>query len=359
MRWRNAGQCSGASPFPSRPRRKVNSSLALRRSGHPRNDEQSLRHGRGSSRHRQQAGQHRRHVEAAVEAVLEFRQVAIQVDPADPAGHALDVPLQVTQDRVHPAEGCHLGAPPATRGFLGVVVEPVPQETVGFPSVRQHQGPRHDGLPEPGLQFLGGDVLQGLHLQVEDALWFLGVRLDRHHEGRLPLGPAPSLPLVPFPAHVGVIHLHPPRKDGLRLALQHHLEELLLHVPGRLVVDPKLPLEFQRRDRVLPLSQQVHRQKPDRQGELGPLKNRPGGGACLVAALQALEQPARQDAVPGRTALRTDEAVRPPRLDQGIPALLLGAIGFEEGGEAQSLLELSRDPGARTRAAGNVIAGQG
>lgn len=84
------------------------------------------------------------------------------------------------------------------------------QEVIGSPTVRQDQGSRHDGLPEPGLQFLAGDVLQGLHLHEEDALDVLGIRLNGHNEGCLSFGPAPPLSFVALAAHVGVVHLDAP-----------------------------------------------------------------------------------------------------------------------------------------------------
>jgi hypothetical protein len=115
------------------------------------------------------------------------------------------------------------------------------QEVVGFPTIGQDQGARLEVFLEPRLEFLGRNRLQRFHLQEQHLVGVLHVGLDGHHKGRLPLGSPPTLALVPFPAIVGIVYLHPTGQPAVFLPLRHHQEKLLLHTPGRFVVNAKLP----------------------------------------------------------------------------------------------------------------------
>jgi len=263
----------------------------------------------------------------------------------DPAGHAHDVPLQVPQDGVHPGEGGVTPAPPATRHNVGLVLESgLGQKVVCLPAIREDGGVRGEASGEPGLQFASGDIPEHLHPHVEDHGGVLGVGLDGHDEGGLPSGTPAPLPQVTFPTHIGVVHLDPARKDRSGLPLQHHLHELVLHGPGRLVMDPKLALQFQGRDGVLALGEQVHGLEPDREGELRALKDGSGGRTGLLPAVLALEQATGQAAMASGPALGALEPIGPAGLADGLDALLLGAIACHELPEGEALLKLDVVP---------------
>lgn len=229
---------------------------------------------------------------------------------------------------------------------MGLVLESgLGQEVVRLPAVGEDGGARGEALGEPGLQFAPADIPEHLHPHVEDHGGVLRVGLDGHDEGSLASGAPAPLPLVALPADIGVVHFDPAREDRLGLPLQHHLHDLLLHGPGRLVVDPKLALQFQGRDGVLPLGEQVHGLEPDREGELRALEDDPGGRAGLLPAVLALEKTTGQAAVPRGPALGALEAVGPTGLADGLDALLFGAVAGHELPEGETLLKLDVVPG--------------
>ena len=304
-----------------------------------------MRHGWSPSGHVQQTRQHGLQVEAPVEAILEFGQVAVQMGLPDPAGHAHDVPLQVPQDGVHPGEGWVPPAPPAARHLVWLVLEPsLGQEVVGLPAIREDGGAGGESPGEPGLQFPPADIPEDLHPHMEDHSGIFGVGLHGHDKGCLTGSTSATLPKVTLAAHIGIVHLDPAREDRLGLPLQHYLHDLLLHGPGGLVVDPKLALQFQGRDGVLALGEQVHGLEPDREGELRALEDGPGGRAGLLPAVLALEQATGQAAVAGGPALGAHEAMRPAGLADGLDAQFLGAVASHELPEREALLKLDVVP---------------
>jgi hypothetical protein len=135
-----------------------------------------------------------------------------------------------------------------------------------------------------------------------------------------------------------------PRGPSLGLSLQHHLYDLLLHGPGRLVMDSKLALQFKGLDRVLALGQQVHGLEPGREGELRALEDGPGSRTSLRPATMALEQAPGHAAVPVGPALRALEAVGPTGLADTLYGLVLGAVVGHELPEGEALLKLNVVP---------------
>ena len=117
----------------------------------------------------------------------------------------------------------------------------------------------------------------------------------------------------------------------------------MLHEPGGLVANTQVALEFKRGDIVLGLGQQVHRQEPARQRQLGRLKDRAADDAALVPAGSALEvQPpfAPKRAAVAAPARRTGKALGPARFDQRRLATLLTAVPVHEFGHRKPGLKL-------------------
>ena len=157
----------------------------------------------------------------------------------------------------------------------------------------------------------------------------LGTGRDRSHEGRLARRAAAPLAAGAHPAEIGVVHLDPPRKRRLPLAPRHHRHDLVLHGPGRRLLDPETAAEFHRRDAVLRRHDQVDGCKPECQRQLGRVEDRARRGRCLLLAPVALiEAPTRQHAMPAMAAAGAEEAVRPAQPEQRRAALLLGAEGL-------------------------------
>jgi hypothetical protein len=122
----------------------------------------------------------------------------------------------------------------------------------------------------------------------QDGLAGLG-GLHRGHEGDLVRRAAAGLGALDLTAEVGVVDLDPAGERARLLAQEHHLHQLVLDEPGRGIRDAQVPLELQRRDVVLGLRHQVHRQEPLGQGELARLEDGAAEQAALVAASAALE----------------------------------------------------------------------
>ena len=138
---------------------------------------------------------------------------------------------------------------------------------------------------------------------------------------------------------------------GFTLAPRHHRHDLVLHGPGRRLLDPETAAEFHRRDAVLRRHDQVDGCEPECQRQLGRVEDRARRGRCLLLAPVALiEAPTRQHAMLPMAAAGADEAVRPAQPDQRRAALLLGAEGLPKRLVAQTaharcnLEPHSRDP---------------
>ena len=80
-----------------------------------------------------------------------------------------------------------------------------------------------------------------------------------------------------FATQVGIINLHAPLELTRRLALRHHFEQLVLEAPSAAITYAKEPLQLERGDVVLGLSQDIHGLKPLRQWQLTRMKYRPAG----------------------------------------------------------------------------------
>ena len=188
---------------------------------------------------------------------------------------------------------------------------------------------RSGGQPELGAarDLALAEALDRRQLQLARAP--LGTGRDRRHEGRFARRATAPLAAGAHPAEIGVVHLDPPRKRRLPLAPRHHRHDLVLHGPGRRLLDPETAAEFHRRDAVLRRHDQVDGCKPECQRQLGRVEDRARRGRCLLLAPVALiETPTRQHAMPAMAAAGAEEAVRPAQPEQRRAALLLGAEGL-------------------------------
>ena len=98
-----------------------------------------------------------------------------------------------------------------------------------------------------------------------------------------------------------------------------------------------------RRDVFLDLDQKVDRLEPDHQREIAGFENGPGDHQRVTMIPTALTQLVGVEVtILVIAAVRTDEAVRPTQLEQRLEAFLFVAIMFQEGTEAEAILELDR-----------------
>jgi len=304
--------------------------------------QQSLGHRRRSQGDEGESRHHVRQAVSAVEAVFEFRQVALRIFRIERVVAGAQGRLQVAEHRVDPVELVffHRGAAAAAdhrlvgaSGFGDAVEAPQP---VGhrMGAVRQVLlRPLSDlrlakSLDDAELDALRVALLGGLH---------------RRHERRLALGAAAALAAASRAAQIRIVHLHQPRQALLPVALEHRLHQLVLHAPGRVVRNPQLAMQMHRRNALFALRQQVDRLEPHGQRQLRRLEDSAGDHRGLALAAVALAQLARvQVAALVVAAVRTHEAVRPAHLEQLVEALVLVAVFFHEFVQAEAFLELDR-----------------
>ena len=140
----------------------------------------------------------------------------------------------------------------------------------------------------------------------------LAIELHGGQERRLARCAPSTFAAAALPAPVRVIELHPTAPKPRVIALLHHLHQLVLDLPGGVVAHRQLPRQLQRRNPVLRLRHQVHRQEPRAKRQLRARQDRARGQRNLVSAPAALEQRAALMAsMTGMLASRAHEPVGP------------------------------------------------
>ena len=207
-------------------------------------------------------------------------------------------------------------------------------------SVGDHLGGGRQGALGPGFDRRPGEGDRVVAHQDR-----LAVRrgLHRGDEGHLVLRATARLAAGALATQVGVVNLYPSFKAARGLALLHHLHQLLLDQPGRLVAHAQVPRQFQGRHGVLGLRQQMHGEIPHCQRQLGRLEHRSGRHRGLTATGGTL--PVRPTVMHETTvrllaAARTDETLRPARRYQRLVALRFRSVRLEKLRHRQSFLEL-------------------
>jgi len=154
---------------------------------------------------------------------------------------------------------------------------------------------------------------------------------------------AATAPAGHLTTEVGIVDLNPVAERVLPTTLQHHLHQFVLHSPGGVVFDPKVPRQLERRDALLVLGEQIDREKPFRQCQLRAMEHGPSGQRGLMVAFVTLKYLAAvQRAARGVAALGTHEALWPAQTIQNLFALFLAAVLFKKRLKTEALLELDR-----------------
>lgn len=124
------------------------------------------------------------------------------------------------------------------------------------------------------------------------------------------------------PAPAGVVDLDHTRRLALGVAVEHHLQDLVLDPPGARARDGGLVHELQRGDSVFLLREQVHRPEPGGQRQLAAGEHGACGQRGLVGAVSTLQQSAGLDlgVAVGMTTLQTDKPRRPARDERRVVA---------------------------------------
>jgi hypothetical protein len=127
-----------------------------------------------------------------------------------------------------------------------------------------------------------------LHVQAHRNRFAVGCCLHRSDQRHFVLRASAHLATGALATQVGVIHLHPTFEHPVGLALAHDFGELVLDQPGRAIANTEQATQLQRRDIVLGLGEQLHGQKPHRQGQLAGSKDGAAEQAGLATAMTAL-----------------------------------------------------------------------
>lgn len=292
-----------------------------------------------------QTTDHAGQVEAPVEAVREFGEVARQVLGADRSAiRAVQGILDVAQHRVDPHEG--LAPLPALRAarhqrFMRAAGLPDSGEAGQPVGAHMRIGRQMPASPTPDLAAAKASHPIHAHRQR-----LAGCRVGGHRrdERRLAARATPDLVAAPPATPVGVIHLDDPGKLAAPLAFQHRLHELVFHEPGAVVADAQLPGQLQGRNTILRLREQIDRQQPFGQRQLRAGEQRSGRDRGLPAAAVALIQPASEHAMATVPTLGADETLRPAPGEQRLLALRLGSVLLQKFAQTHALLKLHLVP---------------
>ena len=278
-------------------------------------------------------------MEPSVEAIAKFRQIARKMLFPDRMVRSMDRILHVSQDRVHPPEVRVLTAFGSASRDVGLMnASGSGHSPEGSQSVRDNHRRRGQVLSGPAVDHrFAKPGHTGQPKALGTAVRGTG---DGRHERCLSGGAPSPLSAPSLSAPVGVIDLDEAVQRAAVVSLLHHVKNLVLQKPGGVIGHPQLALEFQRRHRVLALGQEVDRQKPSRQRQLGRREDCPAGQRGLMVTGMALIPPDRQEAEPVVIAGRTAKPLRPPMAKHGLSTLRLGPELFLKVRETQPLLKL-------------------
>src|SRR6476620_3069503 len=194
--------------------------------------EEAVWHRRGSDCDIAEAWHHGGEIVSAVEAVLEFGEVAGYMLVADGAVSASDGALDVAEGGVDPLESRVQGGL-ATGSSDDRLVDAA---GVGDPSealqaVADNGAGGMEIALRQGRDFGTAETLYSAQLQAD---WLaLRCGFDRRHDRRLARRTAATLAAVPLAAEIGIVHFDASRQALHGVPLHHHLHEFVLDLPGR------------------------------------------------------------------------------------------------------------------------------
>src|ERR1700740_971549 len=302
--------------------------------------EEAVWHRWGSDCDVAEALHHGGEIVSAVEAVLEFGEIAGYMPVADIAVSTSDGALDVAEGGVDPLEsrvpgGLATGSSDDRLGGAAGVADP----SEAVQAVTDNGAGGMEIARRQGRDFGTAQTLHAAQLQAD---WLaLRCGFDRRHDRRLASRPAPPLPAIAPPAEIGVVDLDPSGQALCGVPLHHRLHELVLDLPGGGLGDAKPAAQLHAGDAALALSEVVHGAKPRAQRHLGRRENRSGDHGCLSSTGGTLvKRPGLDDAVMLPGANRADKAGWPAPAHHRLPALMLCSVKNRKLGLAEPLLKL-------------------
>lgn len=199
-------------------------------------DEGAVGHGFGSSGAMDEARDHGLEVVAPVVAPGKAGEVALDMIGAEFAVGPGDRALDVAERRIDPVERGHtssLGSQASADRTMGVsaLAEHTPTTEAVADDRASWSHPMHSTARDRALAEAPD------RRQLELARAPHAASRDCGDEGRLARRAAPTLPARAPAAEIGIVHLHPTREPLLPLAPGHHRHDLVLHGPGRRLLD--------------------------------------------------------------------------------------------------------------------------
>ena len=302
--------------------------------------EEVVWHRRGSDCDKAEAWHHGGEIVSAIEAVLEFGEVAGYMLVADGAVSARDGALDVAEGGVDPLEGRVQGGL-TTRSRDDRLVDAAggadPSEAMQ--AVTNNDTGGMEIALRQGRDFGPAETLHTAQLQ---AVWLaLRCGLDRRHDRRLARRTAAPFAAVVLPAEIGIVDLDPSLQALCGVPLHHRLHQFVLDLPGGGLGDAKPAAQLDAGDAALTLSEVVHSAKPGAQRHLSRRKNRSGDHRCLPSTGATLvKRPGLDDAVMLPGANRADKAGWPAPAHHRLPAPILCSVKNSKLGLAEPLLKL-------------------
>ena len=281
-------------------------------------------------------------MEAPVEAIGERAQVACAVfGEVERMVSAAEAGLEVAHDCVDPLELRQVPGFAPAHDDGAVLAAGVGHSGKAGQAVGKHDAAGAEAVPGPVADGFARETGHRHHLDVPRMP--VGIGRDRRDERHLVLRTATGLAAGQFAAQVGIVHLDVPGQRVAGVALGHGLHQLVVEKQGGGVADAQLPHHFEGGQAGLGQADQVDRQEPDGQRQVGGLEQGAGDDGCLLPALLALVSLAgsgADHAMPRLSAAGAAETLRPALQFQRRLALRLGAEQVEKRGQRQARLEL-------------------
>ncbi len=284
-------------------------------------------------------------VKASVEAITERGQVTSRILPeVERMAGAGQAGFEIAENGVDPFELGYLVwlASGHDRGL--VATTGLGDRPEAGQSIREYSAGWGKVVFRPCRNRLEGEAGHGRELDAQRASVLTErYRRDKRH---LILRPPADFAASTLTAEVGIVHLHIPLKHIAIFTLGHHLQEFVVHQPRRRVAHPQLPLQGQGQGRQsrLGLADQIDRQEPDCQRQLGILKYGSRNQRSLMPARVALKNLAHaiaQNVMRRVIAVRTRKTARPAKGLKRLLALRFGSVVLQKVRHRQSRLKLN------------------
>ena len=281
-------------------------------------------------------------VHSPVEAIREGAEVLVGVlaELQGPVGFVHQI-FEVSADGADLLEQRHLTGQVLIQNAVGVGAAGVDRAGKAFHAITAHIAARHQIVTRLGGDGLTGEASNLSELDLHRMALVIG--RDRRDDGN-PVGPGATADTLARILQVGVIDFDRARQGLLTATQRHGLHQLLVDQPGRAVAGAQVTNEGQGQQPRLVLVDQVDRQVPGCQRQLGAVHDRARRQRGLrheAAALEKLAYPVTDHVVLGRRTAQTAQTLRSSMCHLRRRTLRFGAVAKEEIEHRHVRLELN------------------